>query len=542
MTTAPRPAPAAEAPQGTSRRTALGLAAAGGLTLAAAPSIPAFAAVTRPASPVLPTVIGDLASSLDLNSSAEWHLARRVCPAPTQAVVDKIAASGRRAWIDRQLDWKKISDSKANGLVKKHLSFSTMSGIAVYKASKKQPWLAGKALSTSRTIRQVFTKRHLYESMVDTMADHLYISADGKASEYVAWFDWTVLRKHALGKYSTMLWAAIRHPAFLIYLDNHLNSKDNPNENLGRELLELSTVGVGHYDEDDVRACSLILTGHGFDWKKRVYRYNPDEHHTGALTIMGRTYANASAADGPATLKAFLYDLAHHEGTARRIAWRLATRYVSDTPSDALLDSLAQVYLDRDTSLAAVVRALLLSDEFADSVGSKWRRPQESMASMIKLRRPRTIKAKKGQQLKGIWDITGTVQWLLSLEGHQPRMWPIVDGYPDQATDWMATQALLAHWYSVNARVNWGNDKQWPSSYASWASALGVKKGQVATEVAERLTMRLTGYSWRPEHLEIVVARLLGDGTGRTLTSAQVKYNLGPALHFVFASPYFKLR
>ena len=543
MTTAPHPAPGmADAPRGTSRRAALGLAAAGGLALSASQAGIALAAPARPAAPVLPTVVGDLATSLDLKSSAEWHLARRVCPAPTQAVVDEIKAIGTRAWVDRQLNWKKIDDSKANGLVKKHLSFSTMSGMEVYKASKQQAWIAGKAMSTSRTIRQVFTRRHLYESMVDTMADHLYISADGKASEYVAWFDWSVVRKHALGKYSDMLYAAIRHPAMLIYLDNHLNSKDSPNENLGRELLELHSVGVDHYDEDDVRASALLLTGHGFDWRKRVYRYSPGEHHVGALTIMGRTYPNATAADGPATLKTYLRHLARHRGTAERIARRLAVRFVSDTPSDALVASLAQVYLDNDTALAPVVRALLRSNEFADSVGSKWRRPQETMASIVKLRRPTSISAKKGQQLKGVWEITGTVQWLLYLEGHQPRMWPVVDGYPDQAPDWMATQALLAHWYTANARINWGTDKQWPSKYGSWASALGVKKGQLATDVAKKLTRRLTGYTWKQEHLDIVVARLKGDRGGATLTSDQVKHNLGPALHFIFCSPYFMLR
>lgn len=528
---------------GTSRRAALGLAAAGGLAVStvgraaqalAAPSV-------QPLSPVLPTSIADLATGLDLRSTAAWHLARRVCPAPTKTIVSDINKRGYTAWIDRQLNWKKIDDAKADALVKKYLSYATMTGIGVYRASKKQPWKAGKAMSVSRTIRQVFTKRYLYESMVDTMGDHLYISADGKASEFVAWFDWSVLRKHALGKYSTMLYKAIRHPAMLFYLDNHVNSKDSPNENLGRELLELHTVGVGNYNEADVRQSALMLTGHSFDWRKRVYRYNPRDHKTGPITIMGVTYPNATAADGPAMLKEYLSDLAHHEATARHIARRLAIRYVCDDPSEALIARLARVYLDHDTSLAAVIRALLLSEEFADSVGAKWRRPQETLSTMIALRRPKTIKPHT-TQAKNVWDITGTVQWLLHLESHQPRMWPVVDGYPDQATDWMATQALLAHWYSTNARLNWGEDKEWPSKYSSWKSALKVKKGQNIEAVAAKLTRDLTGYTWPPQHLAIVVARLKGSGPGSTLSSDQLRYNLAPALHFIFASPYFMLR
>ncbi len=543
MTAPTAPRPVAEERVGTSRRAALGLAAAGGLAVSAVgQAAQAFAAApVRPLSPVLPATISDLAAGLDLQSTRAWHLARRVCPAPTAGIVAGIEDRGYTAWIDRQLNWKKIKDTKANKLIDKYLSYATRTGMGVYKASHKQPWKAGKAMSISRTIRQVFTKRYLYESMVDTMADHLYISADGKASEFVAWFDWAVLRKYALGKYSTMLYKAIRHPAMLLYLDNHVNSADNPNENLGRELLELHTVGVGNYDETDVRQSALMLTGHSFDWGKRVYKYNGSAHYSGAITVMGFSHPNATAADGPAALKDYLSYLAHHEATATNIARRLAVRYVSDDPSDALVARLAQVYLDNDTSLAAVMRALLLSDEFAESVGAKWRRPQETMATMLKLRRPRTIKPQT-TQAKNVWGITGNVQWLLYLENHQPRMWPVVDGYPDQAGDWMAAAAMLGHWYTANAKVNWGNDKEWPSKYSSWKTALKVKKGQTAEAVAARLTRDLTGYTWPAEHLDIVVARLKGTGTGTTLTSDQIRYNLGPALHFIFASPYFKLR
>lgn len=534
---------ASEGRPATSRRAALGLAAAGGLAVSTAgQAAQALAApAVRPMSPVLPATISDLAAGLDLQSTKAWHLARRVCPAPTKSIVSAIDKRGYTAWIDRQLNWKKIDDSKADGLIKKYLSYATKTGIGVYKASHKQAWKAGKAMSVSRTIRHVFTKRYLYESMVDTMGDHLYISADGKASEFVAWFDWAVLRKYSLGKYSTMLYKAVRHPAMLLYLDNHVNSKDNPNENLGRELLELHTVGVGNYDETDVRQSALMLTGHSFDWRKRVYRYNPGDHYTGPITVMGVTYPNATAADGPAMLKAYLSDLAHHRGTAKHIAHRLAVRYVGDDPSDAFVSRLAQVYLDNDTSLAAVMRALLLSDEFANSAGAKWRRPQETMATMIKLRKPKTIKPRT-TQAKNVWDITGTVQWLLYLENHQPRMWPVVDGYPDQAADWMATQAMLSHWYSANAKVNWGDDKEWPSKYSSWRTALGVKKGQTAEAVAAKLTRDITGYTWPADHLAIVIARLKGSGTGTTLSSDQIKYNLAPALHFIFSSPYFMLR
>lgn len=84
-----------------------------------------------------------------------------------------------------------------------------------------------------------------------------------------------------------MLYTAMKHPAMLVYLDNQLNSKDNPNENLGRELLELHTVGVGNYDETDVRQSALILTGHSYNWEKRAYHYEPGKHYTGPVKVRG---------------------------------------------------------------------------------------------------------------------------------------------------------------------------------------------------------------------------------------------------------------
>jgi uncharacterized protein (DUF1800 family) len=243
--------------------------------------------------------------------------------------------------------------------------------------------------------------------------------------------------------------------------------------------------------------------------------------------------------DGPKALKAYLDYLAHHEGTAGRIARRLAVRYVSDTPSEALVAELARTYLDHDTSLAAVLRALLLSDEFLDSVGAKWRRPQEAMTAMVKVRKPKTIHPESTQQGE-LWSITGNFQWLLYNGNHQPRMWPVVDGYPDQAADWLTTQALLTHWDNAYAMLFWDgilDEFQRPSL----AKALGVKPGQRTADAAARLTLALTGYTWPPAHLDRVTALLVAD-EGTTLTKAQIREYLPGAVHFVFTSPYFMLR
>jgi uncharacterized protein (DUF1800 family) len=499
---------------------------------------PAQAASRFPTAPILPAQVSDLSGKLTVNSSLAWHLARRVCPAPTASIVGKINKVGYTAWIDQQLHPGHFKDATAKRLVSKHLSWATKTTKQVVKASHGESWRAGKAMSISRTVRQIYTERYLLESMVDTMGDHLYISAEGKADSFVAWFDWAVLRKYALGKYSAMLYAAITHPAMLVYLDNYQNSTDNPNENLGRELLELHTVGVGHYDETDVRQSALLLTGHGLDWNTYKYKFNKWDHYVGPVKIMGFTHPNSSREAGPDALKRYLWYLAHHPATAQHICRRLAVRYVSDNPSEALVNSLAQTYLSHDTSLAAVMRALLLSAEFKASIGTKWRRPQETMATIIKAQKPGPF-TPKGKQSGDLWAILGTVQWLLSTGGHQPRMWPVVNGYPDQAKDWMATQDMLAHFDAAFARVFW-KDKEIPVK--SWAKALGVTTAMTAEQAAARITVTLTGYTWSAADLAVIATRLRGGYTSPTLTKGQLKDRLPLAVHLVFCSPYFMLR
>ena len=515
------------------RRDAIGLGIGGGLALAGLAAATPAQATGRTAQP---SVVSPLTGSLDLKSSLSWHLARRVCPAPTNGIANEITKLGYDAWIERQLRPSRIDDSRANKMITKHLSWSYKTTKQVDKASKGESWRAGKAMSISRTLRQIYTKRYLYESMVDTMGDHLYVGADGKAGSFAGWFDAAVLRKHALGKYSDMLSAAVHHPALLVFLDNQLNSADNPNENLGRELLELHTVGVGNYTEADVRNSALLLTGHGLDWETYKYRYSKWDHYVGPLTIMGFSHANASREAGPDALNKYLSYLAHHPATARHVCRRLAVRFVSDSPSDALVESLAQVYLASGTSLRSVMRALLRSAEFKGSVGAKWRRPQELMATMIKQAKPSNIKPKSSQG-KDLWAITGTVQWLLDTCGHQPRMWDTVNGYPDQAKVWTSTQAMLANFDTAFARVFW-RDTEFPVK--SWASALGIKAGMTAQQAATTTAYKLTGYSWAPGDLAVLVAKF--GSPAHVLTKAQIKDRLPVAVHLVFCSPYYGLR
>jgi hypothetical protein len=152
-------------------------------------------------------------------------------------------------------------------------------------------------LGRATLARQIWSSRQLYEVMVDFWSNHLNVTNpfDGgwdTRTEY----DNTVIRANALGRFSDMLVASARSPAMMRYLDNFRSDKRSVNENYGRELLELHTVGLGaKYTEDDVRQSAYILTGRTVDNNGKFY-YDPKRHWTGAVKVLDFTHPNEDAA------------------------------------------------------------------------------------------------------------------------------------------------------------------------------------------------------------------------------------------------------
>ena len=210
---------------------------------------------------------------------------------------------------------------------------------------------------------------------MDFWSNHLNVA---NPSDNVWWsrhdYDRTVIRRHALGKFSDMLTASATHPAMMTYLNNAESTKDNPNENYGRELLELHTVGVdGGYTEDEMRTSALILTGLGVHWYDDVndgtFNYNPDNHYTGHVKVLSWSSPNASAGNGLKVALDYVDYLAHTKSTARRIAYKLCERFLSDKPPAGLVDKMADTYRAHDTAIVPVLHELFGSKAFRQLEG-----------------------------------------------------------------------------------------------------------------------------------------------------------------------------
>ncbi|MCH8611652.1 DUF1800 family protein [Arsenicicoccus dermatophilus] len=492
------------------------------------------------------TTTSPFAPGLPLVTTPEWHLARRVAQAPTFRLAAEIKRLGPQAWLEAQLNHTAISDSEWERVRAAHYSWLDYSYPQVIRASGNRSYYAGGVLAQSLLRRPVLTNRVLFDSMCDFWGDFLFVPWRSKAAAHVLGYDRDVIRKHALGRYADMLRAAVTSPALLVFLDNNVNIAGNPNENLGREILELYSVGRGQFTEQDVQSSSRILTGLGVDDASGTFAFVGEQHAAGPVKVMTFTHPNPRVAGrsavAPPVVEAYLEHLARHPMTARRIALRLAVRFVSDAPSESLVQALAKVYLDNDTALTPVVRALFAHPEFWGSVGQKWARPREVIGRALRSGNSCEYVPPVPMEVNS-WDMGSLAGWYEDA-GELPRDAAFVDGYADDQPSWAGTSTLLAVSNAL-AGVAWRWDRR--SADPDWRATLGLTPGAPVIDTARKITLSLTGYSW-PDRDLAPIASLLGSGLKRPATpqdrvsDGNLTWDLPEAVHLVLASPYSFLR
>jgi uncharacterized protein (DUF1800 family) len=210
-----------------------------------------------------------------------------------------------------------------------------------------------------------------------------------------------LLRDHALGNFRNLLTEISKDIAMLYWLDNRLNTRNAPQENFGREIMELFTFGVENYTEPDVYAAARAFTGWGvvrtvatngtaywnFNYSAANHDTNP-KTFTFDITAGNRTIPSRPAAQGMQDGIDLINALAIHPETAKRLARRLWTWFVSEVapPDPAFVDSISQVYLSSDTEMKPVIRAVLLSPHFtnADKLYKRYSWPVEFVVRSLK--------------------------------------------------------------------------------------------------------------------------------------------------------------
>lgn len=283
-------------------------------------------------------------------------------------------------------------------------------------------------LRQATLLRQLYSKRQLYEVMVEFWSDHFNIFVEKGNCFYLKTVDdREVIRKHALGSFHDLVWASAHSPAMLVYLDNQANEKSHPNENYARELMELHTLGVdGGYSQQDVMELARCFTG----WTVKEhfwlgdFVFKEDLHDTGLKKVLGFEIRPSGLKEAEQVIET----LVRHPGTARFIATKLTRRFIADEPPQVIVEKAADTFLRTNGNIQAVLRVILLDG--LPLAQPKYKRPANFVLSAMRMLNVETDGA--------------------ALQDHLLRMgqayfnWPMPDGYPDRSEAWQGN--LMPRW------------------------------------------------------------------------------------------------
>lgn len=377
---------------------------------------------------------------------------------------------------------------------------------------------------------QVWSSGQLYETVVDFFANHLNVAnhSDGVWSCRHT-MDRDVIRRYALGSYTDMLLASARNPAMLQYLSLAASTRSAVNENYGRELLELHTVGLAAgYTESDVQNSAKILTGRTLDGDFN-YVYQPNRHWTGPIRVLGFSHANASAIDGEAAGDAYLRYLAAHPSTATHLAQKLCMHYVSDTPSASLVAAVARAYRLNATQIVPMLATILRSTEFWTSRGAKIRRPAENLIATV-----RALGVGPGDLSKSLQSL----HWMSSSVGQVPLDWSAPNGYPDAAAAWRSSGTLLNLW-----AFHRGLAQNWYDGFAKLDLAMlyGTTHPKTSGDAIAQLCGRLTGHRFPAAHT-LALQNFLGEPASTPISKSNLRWYLAHLVPLILDAPQHALR
>ena len=268
-------------------------------------------------------------------------------------------------------------------------------------AARQPPMFVNQELIDNKLYRALYSNRQLEEVLVDFWLNHFNVfNGKGPVRMLLTSYERDAIRPNVLGKFRNLLLATARHPAMLFYLDNWQSQaprddvapaqanvrRPGLNENYGRELMELHTLGVdGGYTQDDVIAVARAFTGWTIYDPNRIaeFQFNPAFHDRKEKKVLGHTIpAGGSEQDGIQVIDI----LARHPSTAKFISKKLAQRVVADDPPASLVDRMAKTFTATDGDLRAVVETMLTSREFLSEGAwqAKLKSPFEMVVSAVR--------------------------------------------------------------------------------------------------------------------------------------------------------------
>jgi uncharacterized protein (DUF1800 family) len=312
----------------------------------------------------------------------------------------------------------------------------------------------------ARTRIAATTDAPFRERLVHFWTNHFAVSVDKPVVTGIAGaLENEAIRPHVTGRFVDLLLAVEQHPAMIMYLDNEFSIGPNSrlatlakrrrkqegrkidiNENLGREILELHTLGVdGGYSQADVTSFAKVLTGWSVgggqgllaEGKPGAFVFRENAHEPGTHIVLGKDYRQSGMSQG----ETVLHDLARHPSTARHLARKLVRHFIADDPPPQSVERVAKAYSDSDGDLKKVYAALVAEDAAWNPAPAKYKTPFEFVISAL---RAMNSDPPEGKKLAASFETLGQRTY----SPGSPA------GWPDTARDWDGADALMK-------RVEW---------------------------------------------------------------------------------------
>lgn len=430
-----------------------------GLWSAAAAALAGAALTTttaRRAKAQTPSIPPTVPADVDPGSLTK-RLVDRITFGATAAELARADQLGFQGYLEEQLS---LSSADENPDLTARLSAMTWlsaTNEALYDQTLINGGLITNELIDATILRAAFSRRQLYERMVEFWSDHFSIDLNGESQVWLKMIDdRSVIRPFALETFPDLLNASARSPAMLTYLDNDASRVNFINENYARELLELHTLGVtGGYTQPDVIEVARALTG--WDWwrgnsapnPEGTFRYQNSRHDQGLKTLSPVfnlsnptqnfvIAANGGLNDGVTILNI----LARHPRTANYIATKLCTRFIGENCPTQVISAVADAYFNNPPNRLGDIKSMLrvmLQPNVLSAATPRVKRPFHLFASALRV------------VLPGVTSIStlSTYRTFLNRAGHLPFQWGPPDGYPDKDLYWSGLQ--LPRWnYTTN--------------------------------------------------------------------------------------------
>jgi uncharacterized protein (DUF1800 family) len=392
-------------------------------------------------------------ASLDYDGAA--HLLRRMGFGGTSAEIEDLSSRGREGAVDYLINYDLIDNKAMDDLLLQSFDFLTppVDNNTINNGEIRRWWFT----------RMVHTRRQFEEKLTLFWHNH-FATSSSKVQDFLMYNQSLVLRRNGLGRFDNLLLAVSQDPAMLVWLDGITNVLGSANENFGRELQELFTMGINdvvtgqpNYTEEDVKEIARAFTG----WKYRVNRGNgtfnftffiqPNQHDNTAKTIYGQT-SNFSGEDVISLVCA-------RQSTARYLAWKLFNFFVypmtSSSADKSTINKFANVYLSSNHSIKELVRAIFTSDEFFSERAffSLVKQPSEYVVGAIRM---------LGGTYNAGSSIDGQRRVSNALAGASRNMGQDLFGPPDVAgwdfnLGWVNTASMLERFNYANLFVNTRN-------------------------------------------------------------------------------------